>query len=127
MLNHIILCVAVAGCTLLMKDAAAQVPILTVALSGQQAPGVEPGLTFGAILGPPTINNAGQVAFNAVIMHGNTSSFDRAIWVGTQGSLSVVRASAKKPQAAEGLSTWISIRIGHSRWPATGRLRSGPG
>ena len=65
-----------------------------VAREGSHAPGTPGGTNFGTGLtsGGPTINNAGQVAFNAHLAPGAgvTPKNDEGLWCGTPGSLRLV-------------------------------------
>lgn len=61
----------------------------TVALTGQQAPGLEPGTTFTSFLDSPLINNNGMLSFNGSALF--PSGFDhRATWSEGSGTLQLV-------------------------------------
>jgi hypothetical protein len=81
--------------------------IRTVALTGQPAPGTEPGTTFGGELRDPVINNAGQVAFrgfvagDSVIVAGPENVVGNSLGVWSEGS-GELRLVAREGSSAPG-------------------------
>ncbi len=76
--------------------------LLVAARSGAGAPGLEAGLRFGAF-GPPTLNNAGQLAFTASY-RGDDFSTDlgRGIWSGFAEDLRLVARTGDMAPGVEG-------------------------
>jgi hypothetical protein len=82
----------------------------TVAVSGQQAPGVPDGAVFAgsspAFFNQALINNAGQVSFTAILQEGAggvTSDNRSGVWSGDVDGLSLVaRSSDQAPNALDG-------------------------
>src|ERR1051325_9001559 len=71
--------------------ARAGVAFQAVALSGQQAPGLPPGVIFGAVKGGPSRDATGKTAFLAILSGpGVTLSNSNSLWSGTPGTLSMV-------------------------------------
>ncbi len=98
-----VLAAAVAGVTV-VPPAAGAVTYRTVALSGQQAPGLEPGV----VLVPyryPSINSAGLVSFTAGFSGlGVDETNDISVWVERNGTLEMVaRAGDQAPGADAGV------------------------
>jgi hypothetical protein len=82
--------------------AAAQPAYNTVALSGQQAPGVAAGGGYSSF-SSPILNSAGQTAFfGSLTGTGITASNNYGIWAGSTGSLALV---ARFGSAAPGIAT----------------------
>ena len=81
---------------------AAQVTFETHAISGQAAPGTEPGIIFGTNLGTPTINAAGQIAFRGFLTGSNNSfTRDAGIWAGASGNLRLVAREGSQAPGTE--------------------------
>jgi hypothetical protein len=83
--------------------------VRTVALSGQQAPGAEPGSVFSVFdteeYGGPALNNLGRTAFIATLAHGGgvDGTNDRGIWSEGSGSLALeVRDGEQAPGTPPG-------------------------
>jgi hypothetical protein len=74
------------------------VPIELVVEEGDQAPGMAAGITF-YILGVPTINAVGEIAFFATITDETLSFIDKTVWAGPPDDLRLVaRVGAVSPE-----------------------------
>ena len=89
----------------------------TVALSGQQVPGTDPGVIydsfgayydslFGAFFRGPVLNDAGQTAFRADLTgSGVSSTNNQGVWSEGSGSLALVaRTGSQAPGAPSGVN-----------------------
>ena len=69
---------------------AAAILFRTVAMTGEQAPGTDPGIVFRNVVSP-VINQAGQVAFRGRVQGpGYVDDNDDGIWFDTNGTLNLV-------------------------------------
>ncbi|MEX2092814.1 MAG: choice-of-anchor tandem repeat NxxGxxAF-containing protein [Pirellulales bacterium] len=77
----------------------------TVALTGDQAPGLPAGVTYGRLIGP-VMNSAGQIAFTADLSGtGVNSTNNSSIWSEGSGTLALVaREGSHAPGAQEGVT-----------------------
>ncbi|QEG34568.1 DUF7453 family protein [Bythopirellula goksoeyrii] len=77
----------------------------TVALTGHQVPGAEPGVRFGGSVAPPALNAAGQTAFvGGLIGSGVDSTNDSGIYLEEGGTLrEVAREGNQAPGANPGV------------------------
>jgi hypothetical protein len=80
------------------RHATAALPYVTIAISGQAAPG-SPGAHF-TLFSDPSLNDFGQVAFSAGLSGLPSSSPDAGIWIGSAQSLTLV---ARQGAAAAGV------------------------
>src|ERR1051325_2604250 len=83
--------------------ARAGVAFQAVALSGQQAPGLPPGVIFGAVNGAPSLDATGKTAFLAILSGpGVTLSNSNSLWSGTPAALTMVaRVGSPAPGTTE--------------------------
>lgn len=82
----------------------AAVSYRTIVLTGDAAPGTEPGAVFRHLEGPK-LNSVGQVAFDGIIDGpGVNSSNSSGIWTGNTGSLSLV---AREGESAPGTGAGV--------------------
>jgi hypothetical protein len=83
----------------------AQVSYQTVALSGQDAPGLQPGVTYSAFFSAPLVTDGGQLTFGAMLSGaGVTPANDYAIYVGPPADPQLVaRRGDSAPGAGEGV------------------------
>lgn len=82
----------------------AQVSFTTVAISGEQAPGMPVGVLFNGVQ-PPAINQLGQVAFRAFAFGQSPIVNENGIWSGQAGNLSLV---AKGSEQAVGTDAGVT-------------------
>src|SRR4051812_27018236 len=88
---------AAAATAVLTSACCGQVPIRTVAYSGQQAPGTGAGALFAG-LSAPALNEAGEVALLSTLSGSVTPSNNQGIWFGQPGFLGlVVRTGQSAP------------------------------
>lgn len=81
----------------------------SVALSGEQAAGAPAGQDYTGAISEPTLNDAGEVAFEAALVgSGVSSSNDGAIWVGSPGSLAIAAREGDVAPGA-GTDTWTGF------------------
>ncbi|HXE51785.1 MAG TPA: choice-of-anchor tandem repeat NxxGxxAF-containing protein, partial [Tepidisphaeraceae bacterium] len=99
---------AAAGITILLSASVtrADLPIRTVALSGQSAPGTSaPFLNFYHA----TINSAGRVAFTAQLDLGPPDSFEVGIWSEGSGTLAnVARVNQNAPGTSDQFQDFLA-------------------
>jgi hypothetical protein len=86
------------------------VPIELVVEEGDQAPGMAAGITF-YILGVPTINAVGEIAFFATITDEPNSFLDKTVWAGPPDDLRLVaREGDAAPQTETG-TTFVGFGL----------------
>ncbi|MBB6429777.1 DUF7453 family protein [Algisphaera agarilytica] len=92
------------------SSALGEVTIETRALSGTQAPGTEPGVTFESF-GYPTINASGQVAFLGYVTNINPNFVipDKGIWSETAGSIGNPGLIARDDDDASGTPAGVKL------------------
>src|SRR5207248_2438724 len=81
------------------------IEVRTLALSGQQAPGTDPGVVFNGF-GGPRLNDSGDTAFTATLqigVGGVTGANALGLWKQTNGPLGLVaRTGSQAPGAPAG-------------------------
>lgn len=103
-------CAVILSQLLTLNIAVASDGIRTVALTGDDAPGVEEGLMFDTFSffdsGPPVLNNSGQVAFIGVMSGGGSFLNDTGIW--SEGGGSGLNLVARDGSVAPGTNVPFS-------------------
>jgi hypothetical protein len=73
----------------------------TVVLSGPDAPGLEPGYRIFAFNETPAVNDAGQVAFNAILLDPPGRLGDLAMWSEGTGTLELISRKGRQAPGTE--------------------------
>jgi hypothetical protein len=80
--------------------------IQLVARKGSPAPGIPPEVTFFTVPNFPSLNNAGQVAFDALLI-----TFEAGIWNGAPGAVELVaRQTTPAPGTPPGVNFSLFLR-----------------
>ncbi len=96
-------------------QAAGQVPLVKVAMSGERAPDMPPGVVYfpQQFSWYASINNAGDIAFHGLVAGpGINSGNDDALWVGPTGGQHILaREGDPAPGAPDGAVFWFVDRL----------------
>jgi hypothetical protein len=82
------------------------VPVRTVMVSGQSAPGTAAGVTFTTLQGSPVLNAAGRTVFTATLTGGGVTAInDAGVW--SEGGDGVLKLIARKGSPAPGTGAGV--------------------